>query len=215
MFAQAEQRRVSAERTAKWLDARLGDASPPKAYAAGLVRAIKALPAPRRESVDLLLLGFKAEAQRSARKLFELTKFSSEEVARTLLLFYVLPRGYAEARLGAGQGDIVIPEPRTVIETKIVRVEDDIITGLSQVADYLTAEASPGVHPKGFLVLICTDEVPPYAARYGEEQTIRGWRVPILWLVIPTEAPSRKGKRLAKAARAQRASGGAPVPAHR
>lgn len=184
----------------EWLRLNL-EAQVSERYASGLTRVIKALPPPARAPLDLVVLGFRAEAQRSATRLFELTQFEHEEVARTLLMFYLMPRGYAEARLGAGRGDIVIPEPSAVIETKLVRGRDDPHVGASQLADYLEAESRPGIRPDGFLLLIVRDQLPPYASQLGPSLTVRNWPMQVIWIVIPTEGPSTKGRRIARAMR--------------
>lgn len=160
-------------------------------YVRGLAKVLATVAAAQRPALEVVLEAFRLEARRSAGPIFRLDGFTHEEVGRTLILFFLKQRSYPEARSGAGRVDLVLVEPLAVIEVKVVPTSNEVASGVKQLADYMRSESRLEDSAEGHLVVFTKDVRPVWWKRFGEATVVDGRAIRILWVEIPTKAPSK------------------------
>lgn len=63
-----------------------------------------------------------------------------EELCRTLLQSYLIPRGFREAHMGGGRSDLIYPDYDSIIETKIWRGRQAFEDGIVEILEYLKSQ---------------------------------------------------------------------------
>ena len=86
------------------------------------------------------ILNFKQLVESTGYKAFDL-KNLKEEIGRTLLHFYMLGHGYREAEMAAGKSDLILPNEKVIIETKIWRDKNRFISGINELSAYLESQS--------------------------------------------------------------------------
>lgn len=86
------------------------------------------------------IFNFKQLVESTGYKAFDL-KNLKEEVGRTLLHFYILGHGYREAEMAAGKSDLILPNEKVIIETKIWRDKNRFISGINELSAYLKSQS--------------------------------------------------------------------------
>jgi hypothetical protein len=162
-------------------------------YVRGLAKSLAAVAAKQRPGLEVVLQAFRLEARRSAGPIFRLDQFRHEEVGRTLILFFLKQRSYPEARSGAGRVDLVLVEPLAVIEVKVVPTSSEVASGLEQLADYMESESRLDDSAEGYFVVFSKDKRPVWWKTFGDGAVVNGRSIKIIWVEIPTKAPSKLG----------------------
>jgi hypothetical protein len=160
-------------------------------YVRGLAKALASVASAQRPDLEQILQAFRLEARRSAGPIFRLDDFRHEEVGRTLILFFLKQRSYPEARIGAGRVDLVLVKPHAVIEVKIEASRPEVASGVRQLADYLCSESGLDDPAIGYLVLFVRDTKPSWWKQFGSSAVVDGRSIRIIWVEIPTKAPSK------------------------
>lgn len=172
----------------------VGSTHPSGDYVRGLTASLVRTTRERRPALELVLEAFRLEARRSAGALFQLDRFRHEEVGRTLILFFLKQRSYPEARSGRGRVDLVLVEPLAVIEAKVAPSATEVAAGIEQLADYMRSESRLNRSAEGYLVIFTKDARPTWWTRFGDRAKVNGREVRVIWVDIPTIAPSKLTK---------------------
>lgn len=85
------------------------------------------------------IIEFKRFIESNGYEVFQ-TNPLKEELCRTLLQSYLIPRGFREAHMGGGRSDLTYPDYDTIIETKIWRGQQSFEDGIVEILEYLKSQ---------------------------------------------------------------------------
>lgn len=166
---------------------------PSTAFAKGVLARVKGVRA--KPSLLNVLLDFRRDAIRNLSRQYG-GKPKPEDPLRNHLLMYLPERGYAEARTGKGQTDILLPPPDdAIIETKVWTTLAVFEAGMTELRRYIETE-----HPNQAFMVVFGDREPlpsisedPHQ-EIAEERHLEGLVVPVLVVPFEVEPPSKVGR---------------------
>jgi len=86
------------------------------------------------------IMMFKDYIEGTAYEVFRVADTPNEELCRTLLQTFLIPRGFREAHMAGGRCDLIYPEHNIIIETKIWRGEKYFEDGILELKEYLKSQ---------------------------------------------------------------------------
>jgi hypothetical protein len=109
-----------------------------------------------------------------------------EDELRNNLLTFLPERGYTEARTGRGRTDILLPEPKRIIETKVWTTSLVYEDGLVELGRYIHTEQAEAAYMVVFGDRIPLPSiVPNHTTAVAETRMLEGIDVPVI--VVPFE----------------------------
>jgi hypothetical protein len=157
---------------------------PPRTYAKALVARVETI-APRADLLDVLV-EYRRFAIRELSGQFGGKTTGREEELRNNLLTFLPERGYTEARSGRGRTDILLPNPKRIIEVKVWTTRLVYEDGLVELGRYIHTENAEAAY-----VVVFGDREPlpeivdDHTTAIAERRPIEGIVVPVV--VVPFE----------------------------